>query len=229
MEDIEFYKKVVIPIVAALFGWGLAQVSSYFKEYFYRRKICRLLEDELLQLKVELERLLIKISRHIQIAANQGIESSVNLPVEAHIYQNYYKDAVIALSMEQRISFQMIHTSLKSINESSKTQLEILGKVDAVDEGDEEAFLRVQARWRESVVAEYMNTAAALWHIKYHLDNKSNPKLGAGDETHRSYLKWCQQARDEVSKIQEGAKDMKLEDFDKIYDEAGFAKVFKGL
>jgi hypothetical protein len=45
---------------------------------------------------------------------------------------------------------------------------------------------------------------------------------------HESYVKFCQELEEEMTKIMEGAKQLKPEDFQKIYDPNLFAKAPNG-
>jgi hypothetical protein len=214
----------VIPGVSLLTGWLLARLTDRVREKRKIRKLCKLTESELYQLKDELNSLLCKLERGIQISAKEGIEPAIHLPIEAHIYSNYYKDAVIGFNKAQRVSIQTIHTSIRYINSSSDKIEEIINKTHECD--SEESFLSAQQQWKELIVGCYHNTANAIWHIRYHLDHPKNPNLSPGTEAHKNYLKYNKQVRDHVANVIKMARDIPLEKFEEIYDEASFSKAF---
>lgn len=214
----------IIPGASLLTGWLLARLTDRIRESRKIKKLCKLIESELDQLKDELDSLLCNFERSIQIAAKEGIEPTIHLPIEAHIYSNYYKDAVIGFNKTQRVNLQTIHTSIKYIKSSSDKIEEIINRTHQCD--SEESFLSAQQQWKELIVGCYHNTANALWHIRYHLDYPKNPDLSPGTEAHRNYLKYNQEVRDHIENVISMAKDIPLEKFEEIYDEASFSKAF---
>jgi hypothetical protein len=77
--------------------------------------------------------------------------------------------------------------------------------------------------WGDYVIALYKSTMEVLWHINYHLRNPRKPAHDLMGPMHESYVKFEQDLDDDVKKIIEGAKGMKRDDFEKIYDEGVFA------
>ncbi|WP_141766255.1 hypothetical protein [Pseudomonas sp. HMSC75E02] len=214
----------VIPVTFLLAGWFLARAADSFRESRRIKKLCKLIESELSQLKDELELLLIKLERGIQIASRQGIEPAIHLPIEAHIYNNYYKDAVLGLNKRKRISIQLIHTTIKHINDSASKMEETIREVHTAN--DEEEFLSIQQQWKESQLACYYNAANAIWHIKLHLGEPNGPDLSPGTNMHRDFLKYNASVRSHIEDLIEKSKNISLEKFEEIYDEASFSNAF---
>jgi hypothetical protein len=104
------FNRLLIPIVLIFVGWCLAQFTGISKEYLYRHKIKKGLIAELKEIKSELERIILIYSRQLQIHALKGIDNCSPIHLSNHIFKNYYKDVVLLLNMEQRISFQLIHS-----------------------------------------------------------------------------------------------------------------------
>ncbi|WP_271272392.1 hypothetical protein [Aliamphritea hakodatensis] len=110
--------KLFIGLASVGAGWVLAQFTSVAKDWLYTRKVKIALLEELDELKEELDRTIIILSRQLQIHAIKGIDNGVATPLSNHIFSNYYKDAVLSLNKQQRISYQLINTLVCNLNEN---------------------------------------------------------------------------------------------------------------
>jgi hypothetical protein len=222
------YDKLLISIASIFVGWFLAQFTGILKEYLYRRKIKKCLIEELKEIKRELERTILIYSRQLQIHALKGIDNNSPIHLSHHIFKNYYKDVVLSLNMEQRISFQLIHSYIENINAGIDEHHEITRKLQEKNmiEGADSITEKDGVLWGNKVISEFTNAATAIWHIKYHLSNSQSPSLDPYTEKHEQYLKYLQSVEKEISNIMEGAKNLSREDFKKTYDPEGFAKKF---
>ena len=220
------YEKIVIGLASVLAGWVLAQFTGILKDFLRLRKIRKCLLEELDELKSELERTLLIYSRMLQIYSLKGIDNGVPSPLSNHIFTNYYKDAVLGLNKEQRISYQLIHTLVGGVNSGMVELREVTSKFQeknitkgAVSISDEDGDL-----WGKKVICEFNNVAAAIWHIRYHLQNPKNPDLSAYTKSHEAYLKYLESVEKRVSEIIKKAKTIPREKFESMYNPETFAK-----
>lgn len=88
-----------------------------------------MLLKELADIDVEVGRLLISLSRDLQIYGAKGIENSVGTGVSNFVFSNYYKDALLYLNQHQRVSYQLIHSLVKNLNEGLDEIRDILTAV----------------------------------------------------------------------------------------------------
>jgi hypothetical protein len=137
-----------------------------------------------------------------------------------YIFKNYYKDAVLSLNQQQRISFQLIHTLVESINsdilEHEKLSKDI--KKTTEQNGKE---------WGNRVICQFNNIASALWHIKYHLTKPTSPSLLTYGIEHEQYLQYLESVDKKIAEIIEAAQKLDKNEFDKIYNPENFVKNFK--
>jgi len=219
---------LLVSLVSIFVGWFLAQFTAMFQNYLYRLKIKKYLIEELKEIQQELERTLLIYSRQLQIFALKGVDHGTPIHLSDHIFKNYYKDAILSLNIQQRISFQMIHSYIETINagidEHNKITDELHRKNVLKGPGsitEEEGTL-----WGNGVKAGFTNVATAIWHIKFHLNNQRSPNLMPYTEDHKQYLQYLESVEKEISKIIEAAKKFSREDFEKIYNPKSFAGKF---
>jgi hypothetical protein len=211
----------VYPVLLSVFlGWLLAQLTGIAKDIFYRKRVVKCLLEELSDLQSELDRTLLFYSRQLQIYALKGIEYSIPSLLSNYIFKNYYKDAVLSLNQQQRISFQLIHTLVESINsdilEHEKLSKDI--KETAEQNGKE---------WGNRVICQFKNIASALWHIKYHLTKPTSPSLLTHGIEHEQYLQYLESVDKKIAELIEAAQKLDKNEFDKVYNPENFAKNFK--
>lgn len=220
------YDKFVLTLASIFFGWILAQFTGIAKDYINRRRIKKCLLEELSELRTELERTLLIYSRQLQIHAIGGIDNGVPIALSNHIFKNYYKDAVLSLNESQRISFQMIHSLVATVNTGIDEHRNTTKRIQEkhVQEGPKSITAIDGQLWGQEVIAEFHNAAAAIWHIRNHLENPSAPDLSRFTERHEQYLKYLQSVEDEIQKLIDGAKTMDRKDFEKIYNPESFVK-----
>jgi len=225
MED---YLKLIIALSSVLLGWILAQFTGILKDWLYVRKIKKCIIEELYELCSELERTLLIYSRELQIHALKGIGNGSPTPISNHIFNNYYKDAVLDLNKKQRISLQLIHTLVDNINLGIKEfsnvtaelqKMHMLNMGDGINEKD-------GVYWGSLITSQFINIASAIWHIKFHLKNPKNPDLTPFTHNHELYLKYLDSIDKEMKKFIDAAKTLDKSQFEMIYDPESFAKQF---
>lgn len=222
MED----PKLIIALTSVFVGWLLAQLTGTIKDWLRNRKILRCLLAELEDLKCELERVLMIYARQLQIHALQGVDNGSPAPVSNHIFKNYYKDAVLSLNKNQRISIQLIHTLIDGVNWGIEEHKKITSDLQKkfMLEGKESITNEEGDLWGSNVIAEFTNVAAAIWHIRFHLSNPESPDLSPYTDDHENYLKYLENVKHKVSEILDKAKTLTRAQFEKIYDPNDFMR-----
>lgn len=218
--------KLIIGVAAAITGWLLAQVTSFMKDWLRARKIKSMLLKELADIDVEVGRLLISLSRDLQIYGAKGIENSVGTGVSNFVFSNYYKDALLYLNQHQRVSYQLIHSLVKNLNEGLDEIRDILTAVHKAHQRGElsSKITPWLDEWGDRVRAEYKNAASLRWHVLFHLDNEKNPDLSFMTQTHEAYLKYLSEIDDKVDALIEQGRNIDLAEFEKVYRPGMFSK-----
>lgn len=219
-------EKVVISLISVALGWLLAQGTAFVKDWWAARKLKAGLLVELQDIEDQLQRVVMIHSRQLLFVAHKGMEPSAALPVHNMFFKQYYKDAFSHLNREQRLSYQLIHASLESLNKKNEELAKFFEesyKDLKLSPGDKRTLPMIEL-WGDWVIALYKSAMALRWHIEYHLRNPNSPVLDHLGPVHESYVKFEQELDDEVRTIIDKAKDIKKEDFEKIYDEKAFAQ-----
>lgn len=101
--------------MAIIVSWIFAQVTEYIK-YRWSGKITKDgLIEELQDIQNQLQRVVLINTRKLQNFALNGMEPSASLSIPNMYYNQYFKDPFSHLNREQRVSYQLIHTSLESL------------------------------------------------------------------------------------------------------------------
>jgi hypothetical protein len=217
--------KMVIALTSVLLGWTLAQVTATLKTWLHGRKIIKLLLEELRDLDRESTRLLHYHARNLQLYGAKGIDQSGTVGISNPIFSNYYKDALLYLNQNQRISFQMIHGLINSQNEFLKEYDDINRSVhkDHRENGLTESIVKGGDHLGELAKHGYSNCAMIKWHIDFHLNREKDPDLSIGNEDHKAYLKYLESVVKEMNKTIESGKTIPREKFEMIFDESHFS------
>lgn len=219
--------RLVIGLASAFAGWLLAQFTSAAKTWVQRRKVKKLLLEELRDIEREIERVQLFYSRQLQIVGAQGIGNESTTGISNPIFKNYYKEALLSLNQNQRISFQMIHSLVDQVNtgidELKKLTIQI--RNEHFESGLTEKIVKAGKAWGEKVKAEFAHSASLQWQIKYHLDNHSGPDLSPFTKAHGDFCRHLEQADVEAAKLIESGKNIDRSKFEKMYDPEAFNAV----
>lgn len=217
------YERIVIGLASVFSGWVLAQFTSILKDFMRARKVKKCLEQELDELETELERTILIYSRMLQIYSIKGVDNGVPSPISNHIFKNYYKEAVLNLNKQQRISYQLIHTLVETVNHGMDDLREVTGRLHEKNILEGAVSEKEVDLWGKKVICEFSNAASAIWHIRYHLAYPKNPDLSSYTKSHKEYLKYLENVEKRVSEIIDKAKNIPREKFDEIYNPESFA------
>ena len=219
-------EKLLIGLASVGVGWVLAQFTSVAKDWLYARRIRKALLEELSELKSELDRTLMILSRQLQIHGIEGIDNEAPVPISNHIFSNYYKDAVLTLNKEQRISYQLINTLIGTLNDGLSNHKEHTKSLQskAMHEGKESLAKSDFQYWGEGVIGLFEQANSTQWHIRYHLSRPKNPELLPYTKEHETYLKFLEKVREKSKEIIENAKGLDRESFENVYNPEHFAK-----
>jgi hypothetical protein len=219
-------EKVFIALISVGTGWLLAQGTALIKDWWTARKLKSGLLNELEDIKEQICRIALIYERKIQIHSHKGIEPSVAIEIHNFFFKQYYKDVFSRLNRPQRLSYQLIHGSLDSINQKNEELKKFIVEAYKVIKNtkDQKVIAQTFEFWGDQVVAIYKSAKELQWHIEYHLKNEKHPVFDIMGPMHESYLKFQEELEKNVKRIIEQAKTLKAEDFNKIYDESFFAK-----
>lgn len=219
-------EKLLIGLASVGAGWVLAQFTSVAKDLLYARKIRKAMLEELGELDDELDRTIMILSRQLQIYGLQGIDNGIAVPVSNHIFSNYYKDAVLSLNKQQRISYQLINTLLYSLNEDIAKQKQRTEAFQSrvMNEGKEALTKSDFQSWGEGVISLFHQAAVVQWHIRYHLSKPKSPELLPYTKQHETYLQFLESVDKKANEIIQKAESLEWESFEKVYNPEDFAK-----
>lgn len=224
MDNNDLIIKLGIGIASGFIGWLLAQVTSFVKDWAKARKIKALLLEELHDIDREIERVMTFCARNLQIYGAKGVGNSACIGVSNYIFSNYYKDALLYLNQNQRISYQLIHSLIRSLNEGLDSIQSLTAEIQKNNQKN--SITQITAiygnEWGEMIKAEYKNSASIRWHVRYHIDNKCNPDLSAMTESHKKYLMSIVEAESEANKFIKSGESIDRKKFEKIYSPSFF-------
>ena len=207
--------KVVISLISVATGWLLAQGTAFFKNLWAARKLTSGLLTELKDIQDQLERVILIHHRQLQIFAHKGIEPTAALPIENMYFKQYFKEAFSHLNRSQRLSYQIIHSSLESLNKKNKDLEKFTEETCAklITFPHEPIALSSVNMWGDRVISLFKTGNDVRWHIQYHLRNLKSPTFDIYGAMHESYLKYDRELDEEVKLIIEGAKKFNKADF----------------
>ena len=196
--DGDLSQKIGIAVFSALFGWLIAQITAIYRVWRERRKIVNLLHEELSDIQREVERVAYYHASNLSFFDKKGrVNKYGAIEISNPIYTGYYKDALLALNQDQRISFQAIHKLIEDQNNIVNRlheQHELL-QYNCKEEQSNPSILKVI----NNLSNEGLSSCLIIsWHIEFHLKNRENPKLNIVDNK-KNYL----QFEKEISKKKE--------------------------
>lgn len=212
--------KVAIGLASAFAGWMLAQLTSGIKTWFHRKKVRKLLLEELSDLDKEVNRLFFFYSRQLQIYGSNSISSETAVGLTNPIYTNYYKDALLSLNQKQRISFQLIHSLVAyanlALSDLRKESSDIYTAY--TKEGLTEDIAKACDSWGKTVKSQYIGMAILQWQIRFHLQHPSGPDLAPNTQHHDQYLRHLQSAENAMEAFIQTGSTIDPSKFNQIYN-----------
>ena len=223
--DKDLLEKIILVVFSTSFGWLISQLTGFAKIYFERKKIIKLLYEELLDIQKEVNRILHYHARNLQLYGANKIGQYAMIGISNPIYTNYYKDTLLVLNQNQRISFQMIHKLVYAQNELlNKLSIEIEEAQDMYRRDGLTSSIKIKGEEiGELSKAGYFNCLTLTWHINFHLINKLDPDLSPYSKTHEDYLIFLETINEKIEKLIVSGKNIKAEDFEKNYHEYYFS------
>ena len=217
--------KVLISLISVAIGWVLAQGTSLARYWWAARKLRAGLLTELEDIQDQLQRVVMIHARQVQIYAIKCMEPTAALPIQNMFFEQYFKEAFSYLNREQRISYQLIHASLKNLNAKNADLAKFTEESyrELAMSPDDGKRITIIDLWGDRVIALYKTAMDVRWHISYHVKNPTSPSFDIMGPMHESYVKFEQELDADVKSILENAKQLKKEDFEKIYDKNSFA------
>ncbi|MET4568489.1 hypothetical protein [Rhodanobacter soli] len=218
--------KILIGVTSAFAGWILAQVTSSLKIWLQRRKILKLLLEELVDLDEEINRLFFFYARQLEIHGAMGVSSESTVGLSNPIFRGYYNDALLSLNQKQRISYQMIHSLVDLINTGITNLRNKSSEIytrHACD-GMTEELAKVCSAWGQTAKAQFLSCAGLQWQIRFHLQNRHGPDLSAYTESHEQFLIYLKDMQKKADEFVANGKTIERTKFDEVYDASTFSR-----
>jgi hypothetical protein len=205
-------------------GWVLAQGTALAKDFYVSWKLKRALVGELEDIMEQLKRVTTSYRRQLQVFALRGIEAALPIAIPNLFFKQYYKDVFHRLNREQRLSYQLIHGTIDRLNSENEQFLNftrvLVEKLRHSKEQEE--VERAVDLWGDRVMALFNTACDSMFYIDFHLKNQKRPVLDFKGPMHKGYLQFAEEVQRDIQNVMEGAKKLKREDFEKIYDERHF-------
>lgn len=216
--------KIAIGVTSAFAGWILAQLTSGTKTWLQRRKVRKLLLEELSDLDKQIDRLIFFYSRQLEVHGSKSISSESAAGLTNPIFTNYYKDALLSLNQSQRISYQLIHSLVEHIDsglQNIREQSSEVYKRHAL-EGMTKQIAKLCETWGTTVKAQYQSCASLQWQIRFHLQHKSGPDLSPYTDAHKDYLHYLKRVQEKADSFVANGKTIDPGKFNELYNPGSF-------
>lgn len=206
----------LISLVSVVLGWFLAQGTFVIKELWSIGRLRQGLLEELEDINSQLQRTAMICARHLQIFVQRGCDPSVPIQIHNLFFRQYYKDVMYKLNRQQRLSYQLIHSSLDGLNKQFNDLANACRACAELQKPQTQALLNEAINtWGDIVKAIFLNTRDLQWYIMNHLKNKNAPDISLFSPNHKALLLFIEEAQKELSEILENARGLKREDFEK--------------
>lgn len=217
--------KVVIALIAVVVGWVLAQGTALIIDFYRSWRLKRGLLEELEDLREQLERVVLSYRRQLQVYALNGIEPAIPIDLPNLFFKRYYKDVFYRLNRQQRLSLQLIHGTVDSLNERNKEQLNFMRakmeKLNELKKNQDELEAAIED-WGNRVKGLYYTARDLMFYIDFHLNNRKSPKLDFQGPMHKSYLRFNEEVKQEIKNVIVDARKLNREEFENFYDDKFF-------
>lgn len=213
--------KAVVALAGTVVGWVLGTLTTWWREHLRLRRMAAGLEDELLDIRRQTEGLVITLERSLQWVALQQIAGVGAPPIQHGFYGVAYKDVFVDLGQAQRLSFQLIHSAVDSLNVQVKSLDDHLEASRALPE-DKRA--EAGAIWSDKVKSSFVNAHLLIYYVKRHLANPLGKRVDYLDEEHRAWLEYRAKAEETADTIVEKSKGIDPKILATTYNAEAFDK-----
>lgn len=212
--DEDLSVKIIVGLVSVIVGLILGQIISGIKGVILRYKIKKALISELMDIRIELGRVEQSFLRSLQLVALKCTEGSVPQKLSNFIFMENYKSIALYLNQKQRISYQMIHGYVATVNADIEKLEKIISDVEREiifeEQPAKSSFLN---SYNMKIQQAYMNACVTHWHIDHHLKNKKDPALKEEGEQYKAYEQLHDDVKECIKNTIKKAENMKLSDF----------------
>ena len=206
-------------LISVVLGWILGQGTTLFRDFRTDRKLKKSLLLELSDIQIQLYRTRLSFQRQIELFSRHKIDPSTQVQIKSYFFDHHYKDVFNKLNRDQRMSYQVIHESLKALNEMTEELRPVtLDCFQTILRNPKDPEIPIKFKlWGDQLNCLYSNARTIEWHIDYHLRNPKRPVLDQMGSTHQSYLKFQESLKGEIETIKRNAQNIKEENLGKIY------------
>jgi hypothetical protein len=180
------------------------------------------LDDELLDIRRQVEELIIALERSLQWVALQRIAGVGALPIHHAFYGVAYKEVFPDLGQSQRLSFQLIHNAVDSLNVQVRGLDELL---EASRKLPGEKRAEAGADWSDKVKSSFVNAHLLAYYVKQHLANPLGKRVDYLDGNHKHWLQYRAKAEEIADAIVEKSKGLDPNVLARTYNPAQFETV----
>ena len=206
------WEKLVCGLIA---GWFLAQFTTFTVWRFKAWRIKRILKEELVDIRAQVERVLWGTMRNLQAFGANVLEPGSTMPVSDPIFKAHYKDAVLHLSREERLNYQLIHGHVDQLNDlaGQKDRLNSSAWKEYQENEEAGSYALQMIEYRKLLRTCYVLCFVIDFHIRSHLES-DRPSLAFGDAKHQRYLEMMDEANKQADALIEAGKSMDPSMFD---------------
>lgn len=204
-------------LVSVIAGWLLGQITAIAKLLYQRRTLRRTLAEEVEGLNQGAVRIWLSLARSLQIATNRGLDNGVPLPLKGEVYRHHYKDALLAINKYQRQSLEMLYQYVEQVEQALGRLTAHNQEIRAKHASQGSFELADLDRYKDKIRALMYLVADIQWHARHYLEHPLLPDLQYLSPEHKAYVRYLDQVRAEIAKIERLAEGLGQEGWDNAY------------
>ncbi|MET3494398.1 hypothetical protein [Variovorax boronicumulans] len=215
-------EKAVWGLAGAFLGWALSIGTAFVKEHVRVWRLAAGMRDELEDIDHQVTDMVESQRRNLQIIGAKGAGATGALPIQHVFFQKAYVDVFPQLGRGARLSLQLIHSAVDSLNEEARQLDEIFLELKKLTTPESEQAQGLRRQWEDLVKAAFSNAMTLRWYIAAHLQGRFlNPVKQYGHD-HRQWLQHLEDVQLQIDKYIEEGKSIPSASFEKFYDEPRF-------
>lgn len=206
--------KTTLTLISVILGWFLGSGTKYISEILFNLRLKESLLEELSDIKDELERTCIIYKRKLQLHSIQGFEPTIPLEINNYFFTHHYKDIFTNLNKEQRLSYQLIHTHITSLNKGFDELTKVTSSsFKLIKDKIEKNENTTNHKYGDYISAQYKNTKNTLWHVNYHIQNSKKPAISLFKTAHSKFISFQEELDMEIKNILSNEQNLTKADF----------------
>lgn len=215
-------EKAAWALAGAGLGWALTFGSTVLKEKLRTWRLAKSMLEELKDIRVQVLGVIEAHARNLQLAGAGGMEGS-GIPTVHHLFfASAYEEVFPILSQARRLSYQLIHSSVESLNaQNSELDRFFLQETQSKAPADQDIPRAVRI-WTEKVQACFVNAHEIVWYVDSHLSHPTGKIVDHYGSDHREWLQNRVAVETRAAALLEEGRHCSRESLEKTFDARSF-------